>query len=82
MTWVNSLGHVLFPFARWQHDDAQTPLPCETSVTRAWAVATARRSWACLAVCICMDVHASQRLAPVRCRTCAATLVSSVNDRQ
>ena len=43
MAWVNSLGHVLFPFARWQHDHAQTPLPCETSVTRAWAVATARR---------------------------------------
>ena len=38
MAWVNSLGHVLFPFARWQHDHAQTPLPCETSVTRAWAV--------------------------------------------
>ena len=34
MTWVNSLGHVLFPFARWQHDHAQTPLPCETSMTR------------------------------------------------
>jgi len=43
MTWVNSLGHVLFPFARWQHDHAQTPQPCETSMTRAWAVATARR---------------------------------------
>jgi len=40
---VNSLGHVLLPFARWQHDHAQTPLPCETSMTRAWAVATARR---------------------------------------
>jgi len=39
MTWVNSLEHVLFPFARWQHDHAQTPLPCETSMTRAWAVA-------------------------------------------
>ena len=34
MTWVNSLGHVLFPFARWQHDHAQTPLPCETSMIR------------------------------------------------
>ena len=45
MTWVNSLGHVLFPFARWQHDHAQTPLPCETSMTRVWAVATARRPW-------------------------------------
>ena len=43
MTSVNSLGHVLFPFAIWQHDHAQTPLPCETSMTRAWAVATARR---------------------------------------
>jgi len=41
MTWVNSLGHVLFLFARWQHDYAQAPLPCETSMTqtRAWAVA-------------------------------------------
>ena len=43
LAWVNSLGHVLFPFARWQHDHVQTPLPCETSMTRAWAVATARR---------------------------------------
>jgi len=25
MTWVNSLGHVLFPFAGWQHDHARTP---------------------------------------------------------
>jgi len=25
MTWVNSLGHVLFPFSRWQHDHARTP---------------------------------------------------------
>jgi len=23
MTWVNSLGHVSFPFARWQHDHAR-----------------------------------------------------------
>ena len=27
---MNSLGHVLFPFARWQHDHAQTPLPCHS----------------------------------------------------
>ena len=46
MTWVNSLGRVLFSFARWQHNHAQTPLPRETSMTRAWAVATARRPWA------------------------------------
>jgi len=32
MTWVNSPGHVLFPFAIWQHDHAQTPLLCETSM--------------------------------------------------
>jgi len=31
------------------HKAAQTPLPCETSITRAWAVATARRPWA---VCV------------------------------
>ena len=37
---VNSMGHVLFPFAGWQHDHAQTPLACETSMTRA------RRPWA------------------------------------
>jgi len=59
MALVNSLGHVLFPFARWQHDHAQTPLPCETSMTRAWAVATARRPLAGLTVCVYMDVHAS-----------------------
>ena len=56
---MNSLGHVLFPFARWQHDHAQTPPPCETSMTRAWAVATAGRPWAGLTVCVYMDVHAS-----------------------
>ena len=56
---MNSLRHVLFPFARWQHDHAQTPLPCEISMTRAWAVATARRPWAGLTVCLYMDVHAS-----------------------
>jgi len=59
MTLVNRLGHVLFPFARWQHDPAQTPVPCETSMTRAWAVAAARRPWAGLTVCVYMDVHAS-----------------------
>ena len=48
MTWVNSLGHI--SIARWQHDHAQTPLLCETSMTRAWAVATARRPWAWLTV--------------------------------
>ena len=41
------------------HKAAQTPLPCETSMTRAWAVATARRPWAGLTVCVYMDVHAS-----------------------
>jgi len=33
------------------HRAAQTPLPCETSITCAWAVATARRPWAGLTVC-------------------------------
>ena len=28
------------------------PLPCETSITRAWAVATARRPWARLYVSV------------------------------
>ena len=73
MTWVNSLEHVLFPFARWQHDHAKTPLHCETSMTRAWAVATARRPWAGLTVCVCMDVHASGS----RSLPCAATLSST-----
>ena len=73
MTWMNSLGHVLFPFARWQHDHAQTPLPCETYMTRAWAVATARRPWAGLTVCVYMDVHASGS----RSLPCAATLSST-----
>jgi len=41
------------------HKAAQTPLPCETSITCAWAVATARRPWAGLTVCVYMDVHAS-----------------------
>ena len=52
------------------HKAAQTPLPCETSITRAWAVATARRPWAGLTVCVYMDVHAS----PVRCRVLLYTL--------
>ena len=33
------------------HKAAQTRLPCETSITCAWAVATARRPWAGLTVC-------------------------------
>ena len=69
---VNSLGHVLFPFARWQHDHTQTPLPCETSMTRAWAVATtARRPWAGLTV----SIWTSMRLAPVRCRVLLHSLL-------
>jgi len=32
------------------HKAVQTPLPCETSITRAWAVAKARRPWAGLTV--------------------------------
>jgi len=50
------------------HKAAQTPLPCETSITCAWAVATARRPWAEL------TVWTSMRLAPVRCRICCYTL--------
>jgi len=73
MKWVNSMDHVLFPFARWQHDHAQTSLPCETSMTRAWAVATARRPWAGLTVRVYMDVHASRS----RSLAFAATLSST-----
>ena len=40
------------------HKDVQTPLLCETSITRAWAVATTRRPWAGLTVCVYMDAHA------------------------
>ena len=36
------------------HKAAQTPLPCETSITCAWAVATARRQWAGLTLCVYM----------------------------
>ena len=54
------------------HKAAQTPLPRET-ITCAWAVATARRPWAGLTVCVNMDVHASgSRLLPR-----AATLSST-----
>jgi len=34
-------------------------IPRETSITCAWAVATARRPWAGLTLCVYMDVHAS-----------------------
>ena len=34
------------------HKAAQTPLPRETSITRAWAVATARRPWTGLTLCL------------------------------
>jgi len=73
MTRVNSLEHVLFPFARWEHDHAQTPLPCETSMTRAWAVATAHRPWAGLTVCVYMDVHASGSRSLPRAATLSST---------
>jgi len=51
---MNSMGHVLFLFARWLHDHAQTPLPCETSMTRAWAVATGSPSPVGRADCMCL----------------------------
>ena len=41
------------------HKAAQTPLPCETSITCVWAVATARCPWSGLTVCVYMDVHVS-----------------------
>ena len=55
------------------HKAAQTPLPCETSITCAWAVATASRPWTGLTVCVDMDVHASGS----RSLPCAATLSST-----
>jgi len=51
-------------------------------MTRAWAVATARRLSAGLTVCVYMDVHAyglynlwSMRLTPVRCRVLLHSLL-------
>ena len=41
------------------HKAAQKPLPRETSIMCAWAVATARRPWAVLTLCVYMDVHSS-----------------------
>jgi len=52
---------------------AQTPLPCETSITCAWAVATARRPWAGLIVCVYMDVHASGSRSVLRAATLSST---------
>jgi len=52
---------------------AQTPLPRETSITCAWAVATARRRWAGLTVCVYMDVHASGSLSLPRAATLSST---------
>ena len=49
-----------------------TPLPCETSIACAWAVATARRPWAGLTVCVYMDV---MRLATVCCRVLLHSLL-------
>ena len=54
------------------HKAAQTPLPLKTSITCAWAVATARRPWAGLTLCVYVDVHASGS----RSLPCAATLSS------
>ena len=48
----NSKNHQIY-------NAAQTPLPCETSITCAWAVPTACRQWAGLTVCVYMDVHVS-----------------------
>jgi len=56
---------------------AQTPLPCETSMIRAWAVATSRRPWAGLTVCVYMD--SSMRLAPVRCSVLLHSLLPTAD---
>jgi len=55
------------------HKAAQTPLPCEPCITCAWAVATARRPWAGLTVCVCMDVHASGSRSLPRAATLSST---------
>ena len=69
------------------HKAAQTPLPCETSITCVWAVATARCPWSGLTVCVYMDVHVSGSRSLPRAATLSSTnwwclqLVYSVNDR-
>jgi len=73
MTWVNSLEHVLFPFAI---DGSTTTRKLRYLARPPWAVATARRPWAGLTVCVYMaymDVHASGS----RSLPCAATLSST-----
>ena len=55
------------------HKAAQTPLPRETSIIFAWAVATARRPWAGLTVCVYMDVHASGSRSLPRAATLSST---------
>jgi len=50
-----------------------TPLPCETSIACAWAVATARRPWAGLTVCVYMDVHVSGSRSLPRAATLSST---------
>ena len=52
------------------HKAAQTPLPRETSITCAWAVATARRPWTGLTLYV--YTWTSMRLAPVA--ACCYTL--------
>ena len=55
------------------HKAAQTPLPCETSITCAWAVATARHPWAGLTVSVYMDVHAFGSRSLPRAATLSST---------
>ena len=58
------------------HKAAQTPLPCETSITCAWAVATSRRPWAGLTVCVYIWIlWTSMRLASLRCRVLLHSLL-------
>ena len=54
------------------HKAAQMPLPRETSITCAWAVATARRPWTGLTY---VSTWTSMRLAPVRCRVLLYSLL-------
>ena len=55
------------------HKAVQTPLPRETSITCAWAVATARRPWVGLTVCVYMNVHASGSRSLPRAATPSST---------
>ena len=68
------MEHVLFPFARWQHDHAQTPLPARPPwlVPGQWPQPVARgQGW------LYVSTWTSMHLAPVRCRVLLHSLLPS-----